>query len=308
MEISKEAILNKTHYGLNIYAHILRNYYPGTSVLSLSGKGCQPTKNPLNDNKETLKIEVVNNCAVHHDLEAAIPKGDVFDFAKWFYNLEGISLLQKLNEELNLNLDKKESFYASKSTAKQEPPTQKVKIFIPSFSYYRAPVKNIIPSKEMNLLQVYQLLRDNTFEARTASLRNFADKTEARKFKAAQFDYVTFSGTFSKRSDSSLIRHSGLMAVDFDHIDNIDELKATLLKDEYFETELMFVSPSGDGIKWIIPIDITAATQAIFFKAVANYIKNTYGLEVDQSGKDVSRACFLPHDAVPFINPKYLYQ
>ena len=78
--------------------------------------------------------------------------------------------------------------------------------------------------------------------------------------------------------------------------------------DEYFETELMFVSPSGDGIKWIIPIDITIATQSTFFKAVANYIKKTYGLEVDQSGKDVSRACFLPHDAVPFINPKYLYQ
>ena len=44
----------------------------------------------------------------------------------------------------------------------------------------------------------------------------------------------------------------------------------------------------------------------IYFKAIANYLKHQYQLEVDPSGKDVSRACFLPHDAEAFINPKYL--
>ena len=80
MEISKTAILDKTHYGLNIYSHVLRHYYPGEiasgdsltpsenkndrqqTVLSLSGRDCQPTKNPFNDNKPTLKIQIVNNC------------------------------------------------------------------------------------------------------------------------------------------------------------------------------------------------------------------------------------------------------
>jgi hypothetical protein len=32
----------------------------------------------------------------------------------------------------------------------------------------------------------------------------------------------------------------------------------------------------------------------------------TYQLEVDKSGKDISRACFLPYDSEVFINPKYL--
>jgi len=79
-----------------------------------------------------------------------------------------------------------------------------------------------------------------------------------------------------------------------------------LLKDEYFETEMLFVSPSGDGLKWIIPIDITEATHQNFFQAIANYIREVYQLEVDKSGKDVSRACFLPHDPEAYINPKYL--
>jgi hypothetical protein len=36
MKPNKETILAKTHYGLNIYAHILKQYYSGDAVLSLS--------------------------------------------------------------------------------------------------------------------------------------------------------------------------------------------------------------------------------------------------------------------------------
>ena len=306
MEISKEAILNKTHYGLNIYSHVLGQYYPGDAVLSLSGRDCQPTKNPFNADKPTLKIQIVNNCAVHHDLENSISKGDAFDFAALHYKLQGDELYQKLNEELHLRIGKQSGFYGDKAIASVAPQPQPIKIAIPVFSYFKAPVTNTIPNKEINLLQVYHLLKGNEFAECTNTLRNIADKQEARKYKASQFDYVTFSGTFSKRNDKSLLRHSGLITVDFDHIADIPELKARLMQDEYFETELLFVSPSGDGLKWVIPIDLTKAKQQDFFKAVANYIRHTYQLEVDQSGKDVSRACFLPQDAAPFINPKYL--
>ena len=102
------------------------------------------------------------------------------------------------------------------------------------------------------------------------------------------------------------MNHSGLLTIDFDHIHNLQQLKNQLLNDEYFETELLFISPSGDGLKWIISIDITESTHQNFFQAIANYIKEVYRLEVDKSGKDISRACFLPHDPEAYINPKYL--
>ena len=38
-------------------------------------------------------------------------------------------------------------------------------------------------------------------------------------------------------------------------------------------------------------------------RAVANYVRATYGIEVDKSGKDISRACFLPFDSKAYINP-----
>lgn len=46
------------------------------------------------------------------------------------------------------------------------------------------------------------------------------------------------------------------MCLDFDHVENIMELKQKLLNYEYFDTELLFVSPSGNGLKWIIPVDL----------------------------------------------------
>lgn len=54
--ITKEKILNKTHYGLKIYAFILRQFYPNATVLSLHGRECSVTCNPYNQDKETLLV------------------------------------------------------------------------------------------------------------------------------------------------------------------------------------------------------------------------------------------------------------
>ncbi len=304
--LNKELILANTHYGIKIYARVLQHYYPGETVLSLSGRDCIPTKNPFNQDKPTLHIQIVNNEAIHEDLEQAIPTGNVFDFAAKHYQLEGDTLLQFLNNDMNLRLRAKVPPILAEHYFNEIPEPKPKPVHCPSFSFFSAPVTNIIPDDTATLLEIYYLLKDDCFNKKTIELRNIQDKKAARKFKAANFDYVTFSGIFSKRSDDALIRHSGLLTIDFDHISNIAELKSMLLQDEYFDTELLFISPSGDGLKWVIPIDISTATHQDYFRAIASYIKQTYGLDIDQSGKDVSRACFIAHDAEAFINPKYI--
>lgn len=174
------------------------------------------------------------------------------------------------------------------------------------FSFFPAPIKNTIPVLKMTLADAYEYITGPTAVSRTRELRSKTDIKEARKFKSEKFDYCTFSGIFSKRSDQALVQHSGLLCLDFDHLKNLEEVRQQLLNDDYFETQLLFVSPSGDGLKWIINIDISKTTHADYFRAVANYLKQTYNIDVDQSGKDVSRACFLPYDPDCYINPKNL--
>ena len=108
MEISKESILKKTHYGLNIYAYVLRQYYPETTVLSVKGRDCGITRNPFNGGKSTLQINVVDNKAMHYDTELTDFKGDVFDFASYHFKIiNEEELLLKINEVLHLNFEVK---------------------------------------------------------------------------------------------------------------------------------------------------------------------------------------------------------
>ena len=320
--VNKEALLSKTHYGIGIYAHILRSYYPEQTVLSLSGRTCLPAKNPFNADKPTLNIfiykeSILENAldrefARHDDSENAIPAGDPFDFAELHYKQSGDELLQIINKEMNLQIGEKFNFHGNnkKNVSVTQPQQSKSLPFGEVggalFSFFKAPVRNTIPHKSISLLDAYNYIVGDYAKQRTEKLRGIKDPKQARQFKASTFDYCTFSGVFQTRNDKALINHSGLMCVDFDHLQSVDLLRKQLLQDEYFETQLLFVSPSGDGLKWIISIDTKQSTHSNYFAAVANYIQQTYGVEVDKSGRDISRACFLPHDPQAYINPRLL--
>jgi len=104
---------------------------------------------------------------------------------------------------------------------------------------------------------------------------------------------VMFSGKFAKRSSKDIIEHSGLICMDVDKIESpsskVDEMR--------FDPHIVaaFVSPSANGLKAIfaIPKNVERHTEA--FMSAKSYL-STYGLTADESGKDVSRLCFLSHD------------
>ena len=173
---------------------------------------------------------------------------------------------------------------------------------VPRFSFYKAPVRNTIPYKHITLRDAYNYITGNYARDRTEALRLISDIKEAREFKAKNFDYCTFSGTFSARKEDKLIKHSGLLCLDFDHVPDLEEFFQALKSDRQLKTRLLFRSPSGDGLKWIVGIDLNKCDHAQWFRAVANYVFKTYHVPVDQSGKDICRACFLPWDPNAFLS------
>jgi hypothetical protein len=172
------------------------------------------------------------------------------------------------------------------------------------FSFVPKPVTNKRPSREMTLSEVFDYISGPIAKERTAQLRAMTDKNARRTLKSREFDYVTFSGLFSYGSDNSLLQHSGLMCLDFDDLENTTSCKEVLLADPYFETQLLFTSPSGNGVKWVIDIDLREGDHREWFTAIRNYLFQTYRLQADPSGINVSRACFLPHDPEAYIRSK----
>ena len=174
-------------------------------------------------------------------------------------------------------------------------------------SVFYAPVTNTTRQKQLTIAQVAELIRSPAFKPQTDHLRTITDKKENRKYKAAAFSYATFSGTFTRRANNCLIQHANLICVDLDHIGgHLMEVRAKVMADP--ETVLCFVSPNGDGLKVLYEVDPHSHTQEDWYKACSNYLGIVTGISmemVDKSCKDVSRACFLPHDPELFINPRY---
>lgn len=173
-------------------------------------------------------------------------------------------------------------------------------------SFFRKPITNKRPeAKAMTLFEVYDYVRNGWARLETEALRHFDDHDEARKYKAEHFDYVTPSGVFAYCNDQSLLRHSGLMCIDLDGLgERCEELFRLLVDDKQMETLLLFRSPSGDGLKWFVHIDLERCDHKTWFKALRNYLMASYHLtekQVDAACANVLRACFLPHDPEAYL-------
>ena len=179
----------------------------------------------------------------------------------------------------------------------------------PLFSFFKRPIRNVFPDREISLTDLYSMLISDYAKETTERLRAITNEDEAKSFKGNSFDYVTPAGIFTKRANSELVTPSGLIVIDIDDLKGTDEVESIfqlLLDNPRLETQLLFRSPSGLGLKWFIPIvNNDGHDHRFYFQAVANYLK-TYGIVADPSGKDVSRGCYIPHDAAAFIHPKYL--
>jgi len=174
-----------------------------------------------------------------------------------------------------------------------------------SFSFFRKPIRNTEPLRCIGIPDIYRYIVGSYAKKQTEMLRSISDKEQVREYKAENFDYCTFSGIFRTRNKDEIIQQSDLLCIDFDHVDDVSLLRGRLLKDPCFETELLFRSPSGDGLKWVIQVFRKGWEHSRFFKAVFNYLVANGYPEPDKSGSDVSRSCFIPHDPEAFINPKY---
>ncbi len=142
-------------------------------------------------------------------------------------------------------------------------------------------------------------IKSGAWQDQVLKVRTIKDKKE-RSAEKQKCPLVTISGSFSERKDSSLRKHSGIIAIDIDNIENANTTKEILVKDSYVYSA--FVSISGNGLCCLFKIDGTRHADA--FESISAYLYETYQIIVDQSGKNVSRARFVSFDPFIHINEK----
>lgn len=109
---------------------------------------------------------------------------------------------------------------------------------------------------------------------------------------------ILWAGEFETRRDDAIKNHSGLIVLDFDHID-VEGSKDILSTDPYVFA--CWISPSGEGLKALVRLS-NPSLHRDHFRALQAYFDTEYGLEVDPSGINESRACFDSYDPEIVIN------
>ena len=128
-------------------------------------------------------------------------------------------------------------------------------------------------------------------------IRSKAEKKDRDQLKKGLLS-ICWSGTFRRRADNHIIDHSGLVCIDFDHVEDMAGLRDRLTADPY--THVLFTSPSGDGLKVVVRIPASVKTHKGSFQALMEYYQVD---EFDSTSSNLSRVCYESADPDIYYNP-----
>ena len=120
---------------------------------------------------------------------------------------------------------------------------------------------------------ILKRIKEGASKELVKSIRKEQDKAKRNELKK-ELPSICFSGKFNKRSDVSLLEHSGLICLDFDGYSKKQELlndKAKFAKNKYVYS--VFISPSGKGLKVLVRIPPKADNHVGYFVALEKYFK-----------------------------------
>lgn len=289
--MTEKEILHNTHGGMSLALWVAQDHFDPSTNFMHGEYRMRLSSNPFYDCRQSLLFYNENGICRFQDLLTPTFNGDIFDFVSKYFGLDRSTTVDYLQTEYPCSSENEEDIRS---------------FSVPQFSYYSYPIQNVTPLLSLKIEEVYHLIKSESLKQPTLTLRNLELKKERDRFKSTQLPYVTFSGTFNKRSNEHFVQTSNYIVLDIDEIDNPELLKEVLVEDMELNTILIFTSPSGQGIKWVVEMDPSLGSHTEYFTGIENYVRSAYGISIDPSGKDIARACFLCYDPDPFINPDLL--
>lgn len=182
--------------------------------------------------------------------------------------------------------------------------------------------KNAWDDTSTNYVKVSTVLKhikNGRWKDAVLKIRETKEKSYRDKLKLA-LPGACFSGTFKKelvynnrkgkkeykaRMDDNILNYSGIVIVD---IDIKNQVILTRLKNQFQEDPYVysfFTSPSG-GLKVLYVVNSNAQQHKKYaYEQIKGWVEDNYDIEVDRSGKNISRLCYVSYDPELFLNEDY---
>ncbi|CAN1544686.1 Domain of unknown function DUF3874 [Flavobacteriaceae bacterium] len=134
--------------------------------------------------------------------------------------------------------------------------------------------------------------------------KSLAEKKEEAYNKAKKsLPAFTPSGKFiGGRKLEFLAEYSNCIILDIDKLTASELQNAKNLAAQSEFTYACFISPSGNGLKILVKIDTSKTEHKETFLKVQAHYETILKLEIDKSGKDVTRLCFYSWDENLYLN------
>jgi len=155
---------------------------------------------------------------------------------------------------------------------------------------------------------VLSAIRDGRYKDKVEAIRN-CDNDEDKRIMKSNLPCVLFTGEFNKpitkinssgkeyisyRDDKSITKHSGLVPIDIDDVDNIDDVINDIKKDEIVYA--LWKSASGKGLHGLVRIG-DGNKHKQHYKALLKRIKG-----LDSTAQNVARVLYVSYDPNIYIN------
>ncbi|QDP68144.1 MAG: hypothetical protein Unbinned1473contig1000_22 [Prokaryotic dsDNA virus sp.] len=150
-----------------------------------------------------------------------------------------------------------------------------------------------------DVMVVLNRIKDGATKDLVLRIREQNDK-EARSELKKGLPSICFSGEFNRRSDSSIIKHSGIICLDFDGYEKKKDMlsdKERFSKDKFVMS--VFVSPSGKGLKVLVKIPADVDNHVNYFNSLKTHFDSP---NFDKTSRNVSRVCYESFDPMIYIN------
>ncbi|ENA1815641.1 virulence-associated E family protein [Flavobacterium psychrophilum] len=129
------------------------------------------------------------------------------------------------------------------------------------------------------------------------------NKTDAYNKAKKSLPAFTPSAKFvGGRKLEFLAEYSKCIILDIDKLNENDLQNAKHLANQSEFTFASFISPSGNGLKILVNINTNKANHKEAFLLVQAHYESILKLEIDKSGKDVTRLCFYAADENLYLN------
>jgi predicted P-loop ATPase len=162
-------------------------------------------------------------------------------------------------------------------------------------------------SGEGSITEYLQNVRNGEWQDLILKARLLKQQGDLEAYKSIKIRSggIMCHGTFADRNQNSLIKHSGFVCLDIDHLDGqAHEIKARLIKDKY--TYACHLSMGGDGLcVWVAAkIKADGSDHRYIYDRIAAYYAEMYDIETDVAASALGKCRAYSWDSDLYHNPQ----